>query len=378
VSAPDQNAYQNWWKNVVGVAVPWLAGGTNGQAEGGAWPAFLDYLIGQLIAARYVAYPDRTPSDALSHLGGDRLLTQGPSESEANFRLRTKTAWGNSPITLPSAQTGLPAVQSGGPSSGWALAGTWLQLLEELYWGGFTDVYIVQQNGYAFNLSGAPVVAADNSALLVRTPCSSLSVSLTSSVTPPTTSTTGRAIPAGNVWWQFAESRSANSRPSDTDYCNRFALFFPGSLPSQFMTVGTATFTASDTATVTWNNAFPTTSYHVQVGIPTIDSGGPVSVVADLTSLTLTGCALLASGAFTGSVSVLAWQDGANPYADLHPADLSRLQSLIGTWRPNALCVGAYVLVQGSMYGWPVATFSGRPAMGPSSIVRFEGVSGGI
>src|SRR6185369_6384341 len=100
--------------------------------------------------------------------------------------------------------------------------------------------------------------------------CSSLSVALTSSVTPPTTTSAGRAIPAGNAWWQFAESRSANPRVSDTDYCNRFAVLFPGPLPSQFMTVGTATFTASDTATVAWNNAFPTTSYHLQVSAVTI------------------------------------------------------------------------------------------------------------
>lgn len=379
MSAPDQNAYQNWWKTVVGAAVPWLAGGTNGQAEGKAWPAFLDYLVAQLIAARYVAYPDKTPTDALPHLGGDRLLTQGPTESEANFRLRIKTAWGNSPITLPTATTGLPAAQSGGPASGWALVGTWLQLLEELYWGGFTGGIIVQQNGLAFNLSGTPVAGADNSALLVRTPCSSLSVALTSSVTPPTASSAGRAIPTGNAWWQFAELRSANARVSDTDYCNRFALLFPGPLPSFFLTTGIATFTASDTATVTWNNAFPTTSYHVQPGIPTItDGGGGVSVVADLTTRTLTGVTLNASAAFTGTVSVLAYQDGANPYADLHPADLARLQSIIGTWRPNALCVGVYALAQGNFFGWPVATFSGRSAMGPSSIARFEGVIGGI
>jgi hypothetical protein len=101
---------------------------------------------------------------------------------------------------------------------------------------------------------------------------------------------------------------------------------------------------------VTWNNAFPTTSYHVQVGAVTItDGSGPVSVVADSTTFTLTGCTLLASGAFTGTVSVLAWQNGANPYADLHPSDLSKLQFTIATWRPNALCVGVYAVAQGTM-----------------------------
>jgi hypothetical protein len=37
-----------------------------------------------------------------------------------------------------------------------------------------------------------------------------------------------------------------------------------------------------------------------------------------------------------------------------------------------------YAVAQGSMYGWTVATFSGRSAMGPSSIARFEGVAGGV
>jgi hypothetical protein len=32
-----------------------------------------------------------------------------------------------------------------------------------------------------------------------------------------------------------------------------------------------------------------------------------------------------------------------------------------------------YALAQGNMYGWTPLTFSTRPAMGPSSIVRFEG-----
>jgi hypothetical protein len=347
-----RTTFVDWYKTA---PVPWLVSGPNGQREANTWPAVLDQLSVLLDTARKVAYPDYAPSDALPHLGGDRKLVQGPTESDANFRIRLKGVWDD-----------------------WARAGTWLELLVQLYWGGWTDIVIVQQNGLASYLTGAPTAGVDPTSLYTEVQTTTLSGLLTSNVSPPTTMTAGRTIPSGTNWWQFAESRSGNPNASDTDYCNRFALLFPGTLPSQFMTVGTATFTASDTATVVWNNAFTNTGYHVQVGIPTIDSGGPVSVVADLTSLTLTGCTLLASGAFTGSVSVLAWQDGANPYADLHPQDLSRLQFTIATWRPNALCVGVYVLAQGNYFGWPVATFSGRSAMGPSSIVRFEGVPGGV
>lgn len=348
-----RTTFVSWYKSL---PIPWLVSGVNGQREGGSWPSVVDSQIVLLDSARKVAYPDYTPSDALPNLGGDSKLAQGPGEADASFRIRIKGRWDD-----------------------WARAGTWLELLVQLYWGGYTGAVVVQQNGLASYLTGTPTPGVDPTALYTEVACSTLSVAITSNVNPPTLTSTGRAIPSGTPWWQFAESRSANANASDTDYCNRFAVLFPGPLPSQFMTVGTATFTASDTATVVWNNAFPNTTYHVQVGIPTItDGGGGVSVVADSTTKTLTGVTLNASGAFTGTVSVLAWQDGANPYADLHPSDLSKLQFTIATWRPNALCVGVYAVAQGNYYGWPLATFSGRSAMGPSSIARFEGVPGGI
>jgi hypothetical protein len=343
-----RSTFVTWYKSL---PIPWLVAGVNGQAEGSAWPAVVDSQIALLDAARKVAYPDYAPSDALSHLGGDRKLNQGPTESDANFRIRLKGVWED-----------------------WARAGTWLELLVQLYWGGYTGAVIVQQNGLASYLTGNPTAGVDPTPLYAEVATSALSVALTSNVNPPTATAAGRAIPAATPWWQFAESRSANPNPSDTDYCNRFAVLFPGALPSQFMTIGTATFTASDTATVTWNNTFPTTGYHVQVGAVTVtDGGGTPVVTADGTTFTLTGCTVNSSAAFTGTVTLLAWQDGANPYADLHPLDLSKLQFIIGTWRPNALCVGVYALAQGNMYGWTPLTFSTRPAMGPSSIVRFEG-----
>jgi hypothetical protein len=346
-----RTTFKDWYR---ALPVPWLVSGVNGQAEGSSWPAVVDQQTVLLDAARKVAYPDYAPADALPNLGGDRKLVQGPAESDASFRIRLKGVWDD-----------------------WARAGTWLELLVQLYWGGYSGAVIVQQNGLASYLTGAPTAGVDPTALYAEVATSSLSVALTSNVNPPTVTAAGRSIPSGNAWWQFAESRSANPNVSDTDYCNRFAVLFPGPLPSQFMTIGTATFTASDTATVTWNNAFPTTGYHVQPGAVIVtDGGGPVMVTAD--TLTLTGCTASASSAFTGTCTFLAWQDGANPYADLHPADLSKLQFTIATWRPNALCVGVYAVAQGTMFGWTPATFSGRSVMGPSIIARFEGVTGGV
>jgi hypothetical protein len=223
--------FVTWAKNL---PIPWLVAGPVGQAECSSWPAVVDSQIVLLDAARKVAYPDYAPSDALPNLGGDRKLVQGPAESDANFRIRLKGAWDD-----------------------WARAGTWLELLVQLYWGGYTGAVIVQQNGLAYSLSGAPTAGADPTALLTVTTCATLSAALTSNVNPPTATTTGRSIPSGNGWWQFADTRSANPNVSDTDYCNRFAVLFPGPLPSQFMTVGTATFTASDTATVDVEQRLP-------------------------------------------------------------------------------------------------------------------------
>jgi hypothetical protein len=364
MAAPDQTPFKNWWLNVVGAQVPWLAGGPNGQAEANAWPSVYDYIIGLLYSARYQAYPDLCASDALSHLGGDRGLVEGPTETDANFRIRIKTAWGNSPITLPSAQTGLPAAQSGGPSSGWALAGTWLQLLEELYWGGFSGAVIVQQNGLGYSLSGAPTAGADNHALLTIAQLSVCAAQITSSVTPPTLTQTGRSIPPGNSWWLF---------DYNTDYCNRFAILFPNP-PSVFVTIGRATFTAADNAVVTWNNSFPDTTYIVSPGPPVVtDGGGPVTVSADSTTKTTTGITIRASAPFNGYVDVHAWQVGANPFADLHPADLARLQFIIKTWRPNALCTGVIAVAQGRLFGWPVITFGSAYVSAPYSIATFAG-----
>jgi hypothetical protein len=153
-------------------------------------------------------------------------------------------------------------------------SGTGLGILLGLHFSGFDGATLIQQNGRALSLA-LPLPAFvlgqtwDPTPNLVVTSCNPLVTSLTSSVTP------GRSIPAGTPWFAF---------DGNTDFCSRFTVLFPGPLPSQFMTVGVATFTASDTASVVWNNAFADTTYHVQPGIPTItDGGGGVSVVADLT-----------------------------------------------------------------------------------------------
>jgi hypothetical protein len=248
-------------------------------------------------------------------------------------------------------------------------SGSGLGILLGLHFSGFDGAILIQQNGRALSLTLPlpPFVLGqtwDPTPNLVVTACNPLVLALTSSVTP------GRSIPAGTPWFAF---------DSDTDFCSRFTVLFPGPLPSQFMTVGLATFTATDTASVTWNNAFADATYQVQPGIPTItDGGGPVSVVADLTTRTTTGVQLLASGSFTGTVSVLAWQTGANPYADLHPADVSRLRTTLLKWKPaKATCVNVVAIVAGELWDYPFGlTWDGDSLtwdQSPSSTVQVLG-----
>lgn len=257
-------------------------------------------------------------------------------------------------------------------------SGSGLGVLLGLHFSGFDGAVLVQQNGIALTLT-LPLPsfvlgqAWDPTPNLVKTACSQLAVALTSSVTPPTSNSLGRKIPAGNSWWMF---------DNNTDLCSRFAVLFPGpTFPSAFMTSGVATFTGIEDGslahpwpTVTWNNAFADTTYKVQTGAITItDGGGPVVVVADTRTKTTAGVQIASDASFVGTVDVFAWQAGANPYADPHSADLSRMQSAIKKWRPaKSFCVGIYVVTQGKMFGWPVQAQSAN-TMGPASIVSFAG-----
>lgn len=248
-------------------------------------------------------------------------------------------------------------------------AGSPLGLLLGLHFSGFDGAVVVQQNGRAFQLT-LPLppfvdgVTWDPTGNQVITSLSPLATVLTSNVTPPSAWQAGRSIPAGQPWWAL---------DSDTDFCSRFSILFPGPLPSYFMTCATAQFTESDTATVAWNNAFADLTYSVRVDGVTAPGGELVAVNADSKAKTLSGVTLRASAPFTGTVDVVAYQACANPLADLHPADLKRLQTLIRKWGPRkATCTGVYALVQGKFMAWPVQLQAAN-TMGPATIVRFPG-----
>lgn len=333
MTAPDQNAYQNWWKNTVGAAVPWLAGGVNGQAEGKAWPAVLDYLVSQLVQARYQCFPDYCAADALPAVGNDRQFIQGMSETAASFKTRCRTA----PDTWPRA----------GSAGG---------VLEQLWYYGLTGAYWVQQNGlyYTFG-SNTLTPGADPTALLQSGSTSPLGSVLTSTVN------NARTIPAGTPWFYF---------DGNTDLCNRFAIILP---TWSFSALALASFANSDSAVVTWPFAFGSSTYNVIYGSP----AAPVVLNVDGTTQTTSGVTLRASAPWTGSVWVVAYTTGVNPLNMFSATNTGAVQRLISTFRPNSLCTGVYAIRSGRMWDWPANTtwdgYGGNWDSGPSVITQILG-----
>jgi hypothetical protein len=254
--------------------------------------------------------------------------------------------------------------------------GTPLGILLGMHFCGFDGAVVVQQNGNAYQLTlPLPTFTAgvvwDPTPNLVITPCSQLAVGLTSSVTPPTSTTGGRRIPSGNAWWVF---------DSNTDLCSRFAVLFPSPPEPMLQSVtGRATFAAVDAAAVAWSSPIATpagssissdlpssASYFPVVGPPIVtDGSGPVVVNADLSTATSTGVTLRATEPFGGYVDASV--------IGLAATDLQRLQATIKKWRGGkATCTGVYVCLQGKFMGWPVQT-EATNTFGSHFIVRYAG-----
>lgn len=322
--ATTPKTYQEWYLGL-GAAIPWLAGGENGQAYAGTVPAVLDAMKELMREARNCSYPDYAPSDALPYLGADRRLFQGPNESETNFRARLKTPWDQ-----------------------WVRAGTWLGLLVQLYWYGLTNAVIVQQNGKAATLTGAPVVGQDPTSLYSFTDASISGGVITSWITP------SRTIPAGTPWafWD-----------GNTDMCSRFAVILP-SWP--FASLAFANFNNSTSAAVTWPVSFADTNYNLFFGPP----NAPVVINADGTTKTTTGITLRSSGSYSGAIPVVAWEAGVNPFNIWSAASTGVLKSIVGNFRPNAWCMGvyAYGTSQGA-FGWPIRKLGNGDKFGQTSVI---------
>lgn len=240
--------------------------------------------------------------------------------------------------------------------------GSPLGLLLGLHFAGFDGAVAVQQNGQAHTLT-LPLPAFQdawdpkgNHVITV----------LGGNPTLP-----GAA--AGHAWWTF---------DLDNSFCSRFAVLFPGPLLSPFVITGQAVFTGSEDGsgahpwpTVTWSQAFDDTTYHVLVGPPVVADGlGTPVVAADSTTKTKATIGMTSSAPFVGAVDLIAYRDGANPFGDLSPADLSRLRNTIRKWRPaKATCVGIYLVTQGRTIGWPVRIIGNGTTIGSSTVTALAG-----
>lgn len=173
------NNFKQWYQNL---PIPWLSGNTVGNAEGASNGEVIDEQVELLKEAQKAHMPFQGPSDAIAHIGGDRGLVQGPLESDDDFRIRLQTAWDD-----------------------WNRAGTALELLVQLYFNGFPNAFIEQQNGKNYSLSGNPQPGEDPTPLLVI------------GNGPPLPFPLG-PIPAGTPWYNF---------DGNYQFTSRFIVYFP-------------------------------------------------------------------------------------------------------------------------------------------------------
>jgi hypothetical protein len=310
--------------------IPWLVArdvGADGAAAEGAVYDEQVALVKEAVKARF---PDDGPADALPYMGADRKLIQGYAESDDEFRTRCRTVWQQ-----------------------WEAAGTWAELLFQLYWSCGLDTgstWIVQQNGYAFNLIANPDADEDPLALLNVTALGD-NFSIT--------------YPAPVPWWTY-DSRD--------DLCSRFALVIDGPLPGTICVTARAVFDGtSDTATATWSGPWDDTDYSAMSGAPvTTDGTIPLVVVSEKTRTTAT---VQASAPFTGYVDLLGWLPGSNPFAGPSAQTTNTIRKVVKTWKPaKARYMGAFVLVDGVMWGWPIGTTWGQSGLkwGDSLTVKLD------
>lgn len=313
--------YRDWYLNL---RIPWFVGRTNGKAEGRALGKVLNDQAERIDAAIQARYAQKCHSDAVPIKAAERQLPQGYLETEDAWRLRLRQAW-----------------------DAWKYASLPVGLLRALELDGYAPV-LVQQNGLAYQLTAG---AGEPLTRLTITNLSALTAPMTSNIDPTRT-----PIPVASPWWTF---------DSNIEHCSRYAVLLP-SQPPFWMHKGTATFTASDSASVTWSSPFPSAVYSVLTGPPQT-ADGPVTVVVDPASKTTTGATVSASGLFTGTVDVLAWAAGENPFCCPDATALANLRLNVKLWAPAKKCMGIFALVQGKFFGWPLRTFGSGGTFGPAS-----------
>lgn len=301
--------FKRW---VTSVPKAWM-GETARRLWGGFATVAGDWAIDWFKRGLRQHHPELADDAALPLIGSGRRTYQGRDESLDSFRERL-------PRAIPN----------------WKRAGSPLGLMYALYLEGYRGVVLVQQNGLAYELS-EPIDPTDPEASLVVTELG----------TNPQQN--------DHPWWTF---------DNDDSYCSRFALLFPKGATS-FARLGYATFTGEEDGTEDhpWPTAvFPTpfvdTTYQHIPGAPQTDGGGVSVWCIDDATKTINSIRVGASGPFVGVVPVLAWAIGDHPFAGMSAYDLARLKRIVNDWRPaKAKCMGAFVLISGEFWDWPVGTW---------------------
>lgn len=309
---------RNFSEWLAGLPIPWLVSREVGAADATAQGTFYDSEVATLKEAVKARMPELGPSDALTYLGNDRQLIQGYAETDDEFRQRCKLAWDQ-----------------------WALAGTWAELLYQLYWTCGLDssqTWIVQQNGYAYNLSANPAVDDDPTTLL----------QVTALGDNPTIT-----YPDPVPWWTF-DTRD--------DLCSRFAIIVDGPLPGTIGVTARADFDGStNTVTATWSGPWDGTDYLTALSVTTTDGSAPVVVISAKTRTTVT---VTASAPFEGYVDLLGWLSGANPFAGPSLTTRNTIKKIANRWKPaKAKYMGMYAVINGAVWGWPIGTKWGDPGL---------------
>lgn len=163
--------------------------GPNGLAYAGVLGGLKDIISNDARAAAVVGMPNALQPDALPAIGYERQLPRGPSESDAQYAERLRTAW-----------------------DAWKLAGTPLAILlqlEILYPG--IPIVIVQQAVRAFSLNPDRTLPAIDRLVIY-------------------------VLPGGG--WTFDNN---GGLPLSEGLWSRFGLLFPGPLPPAWSPVAPPT-----------------------------------------------------------------------------------------------------------------------------------------
>jgi hypothetical protein len=382
--------------------IVWLASNPNGQGAAAAEGGLYDDQVDRLDQAVKQRMPDKCAADALPYVGDNSGLIQGAQESDLTFRARCKDK---------DAQ--------------WALAGTWGELLWQLYWtcgleAGST--FIVQQNGIATSLLQNPQSATEppivkrqvlgkNPTLPGQNPLAAIVVTI---VTPgdlgtmtftaeiggvtygpidswldtsftyfvPGTHTavvfqddgpyvaastatiaTDGTITTGGGWAGTIEQNSSPWWTFDDrdDLCSRFALILNGPLPTSICPTARATFTSGSSAVATWPYPFDGADYDTLWSLTSTDGTIPIVSITAQDANTVT---VTASASFTGYVDVLGWPVGGNPFAGASQSMQNLIALLCDRWKPaKAKFMGTIVDVSGALWGWPVGLEWGQAGL---------------